>query len=93
MSWCRTLKLLLQSELDDMTIEYKQWTVTDKATLMTVTWQSNKLIENRVSMMPEMTHHYYTARKQARYLKRVKIKSAVQLMHNFDSKKPRRGSH
>jgi hypothetical protein len=27
-----TLKVLLQNELDDITVEYKQWVVTDRAT-------------------------------------------------------------
>jgi hypothetical protein len=57
-----TLEVLLRNELDDMTVEYKQWVVTDGATLMTVTQQSDELIENLVSKMPEMTLHHYTAR-------------------------------
>jgi hypothetical protein len=32
-----TLKVLLQNELDDMTVGYKQWVVKNRATLMTVT--------------------------------------------------------
>jgi hypothetical protein len=32
-----TLKVLIQNFLDDMSMEYKQWVVTDRATLMTVT--------------------------------------------------------
>jgi hypothetical protein len=63
-----TLEILLQNELDDMTIEYKQWVVTDRATPMIVTQQSDKLIENLVSKMPELTRHHYTAR----YLKESK---------------------
>jgi hypothetical protein len=55
MSWFRTLKVLLDNELDDMTIKYKQWVVTDRATFMTVTQQSDKFIENLVSKMPELT--------------------------------------
>jgi hypothetical protein len=37
-----------------MTIVYQQWVVT----LITVTWQSNELIENLVSKTPELTHHH-----------------------------------
>jgi hypothetical protein len=32
-----TLKVLFQNELDDITVAYKQWVVTDRATLMTAT--------------------------------------------------------
>jgi hypothetical protein len=67
-----TLKVLLQNELDDKTIEYKEWVVTDRATLMTVTQKSDEFIENFVSKMPELTHHHYTAKQQARYLKETK---------------------
>jgi hypothetical protein len=67
-----TLKVIFQNELDDMTIEYKQWVMTDRATLMTVTQHSDKFIENFVSKMPELTHHHYTAKQQARYLKESK---------------------
>jgi hypothetical protein len=46
-----------------MTIEYKQWVVTDRATLMTVRQQSEEFIENLVSKKPELNHHHhhYTA--------------------------------
>jgi hypothetical protein len=53
-----TLEALLHNELDDMAIEYKQWVMTDTATLMTVTQQSDKLIQNLVPKIPELTHHY-----------------------------------
>jgi hypothetical protein len=46
--------------------------MTDRATLMTVTQESDKLIENLVSKIPELSHHYYTAKQQARYLKESK---------------------
>jgi hypothetical protein len=51
-----------------MKIEHIQWVVTDRASLTTVTQQSDKLIENLVSAMPELTRHHYTAR----YLKESK---------------------
>jgi hypothetical protein len=50
-----------------MTIECKQWVMTNRATLTTVTQQSDELIENLVSKIPELTHHNYTARQRARY--------------------------
>jgi hypothetical protein len=53
-----TLKVLLQNELDGMTIEYKQWVVTDRATLMTVRQHSEEFIENLVFEMPELFHHH-----------------------------------
>jgi hypothetical protein len=46
--------------------------MTDRATLMTVTQQSDKFIENLVSKMLELTRHHYTAKQQARYLKESK---------------------
>jgi hypothetical protein len=65
----QTLILLLQKELGDMTVEYKQWVVTDRATLMTVIQQSDRFIESLVSKVSELTHHHCTAKQQARYLK------------------------
>jgi hypothetical protein len=56
-----TLKVLIQNELDGMTIEYKQWVVTDRATLMTLRQQSEEIIENLVSKKPDLNHHHYTA--------------------------------
>jgi nitrate/TMAO reductase-like tetraheme cytochrome c subunit len=38
-------------------------------TLTTLIQQSNKLLENLVSKIPELTCHHYTAKQQARYLK------------------------
>jgi hypothetical protein len=53
-----------------MTVEYKQWVVTDRTTLMTVIQQSDEeCIENLVSKILELTHHHYTAKQQASYLK------------------------
>jgi hypothetical protein len=60
-----TLEELLYGELDEITVEYKQW-VTDRAALMTVTHQSDELIENLVSKIPKLTHHH-TAKQQVRY--------------------------
>jgi hypothetical protein len=62
-----SLEVLLQNELDDITIEYKEWVATDRATLMTET-QSDELIENLMSKMPELTCHQYSAKQKARYL-------------------------
>jgi hypothetical protein len=39
---------------------------------MIVTQQADKFIENLVSKIPELTHHNYTAKQQARYLKESK---------------------
>jgi hypothetical protein len=64
-----TLEILLHNELEGMRIEYKQWVMTDKATLITVTQQCDELIENLVPKIPELTCHHYTANQQARYLK------------------------
>jgi hypothetical protein len=66
-----------------MTIECKQSVMTERATLVTVTQQSDELIENHVSKIPELIRHHYTAKQQARYLKRVKRNSAIRPMHNF----------
>jgi hypothetical protein len=66
------LEVLFQNELDDMTVEYKQWVVTDRATLMAVTQQSDKFIENLVSEITKLTPHHYTAKQQARYLNESK---------------------
>jgi hypothetical protein len=77
-----TLEVLLQNELDDMTIEYYQWVVTDRATLTTVVQQSDKFIENLLCKMPEMTRYHFTSRHKARYLE-VKRKSAIRPVHNF----------
>jgi hypothetical protein len=43
-----TIDLLVQSRLDVVTIQYKQWAVTDRAALMTVTQLSEKLLEHLV---------------------------------------------
>jgi hypothetical protein len=59
------LEVLLHNELDDMTIKYKQRVVTDTATLMTVTQQCGKFIENLVT-------HHYAAKQQAAYFKQSK---------------------
>jgi hypothetical protein len=67
-----TLAVFLQNELDDMTIEYKTWVVIDKATLMTLTHQSDKFIKSLVSKTPELTDHHYNAKQQARDLKHSK---------------------
>jgi hypothetical protein len=67
-----TVEALLQNELDVMIIQYKQWAVTDIASFMTVTQQSDEFIENLASKMPEMTCHHYTASQQARYLRESK---------------------
>jgi hypothetical protein len=64
-----TQEALLHNDPDDTTIKCKHWVMTDRATLMTVTQQSDKLIENLVSKMPDLTRHHYTAKQQARYLK------------------------
>jgi hypothetical protein len=65
MQWCRNTK----SITSEWTSWYdKQWAMTDRDTLMTATQQSDKLNENLVSKIPELTHHY-TAKQQARYLK------------------------
>jgi hypothetical protein len=53
-----TLKVLLQNELDEMTIQYKQWVVTDRATLMTVTQQSDEFIENLVDAYTDSSSVY-----------------------------------
>jgi hypothetical protein len=55
-----------------MTTEYKQWVVKDRETLMTVTQQSDEFLENLLSKIPELTHHHYTAKQQARYLQQPK---------------------
>jgi hypothetical protein len=49
-----------------MTIGYKQWIMTDRATFMTVTQQCDRFIENLVSKMTELTRHQYTAKQQGR---------------------------
>jgi hypothetical protein len=67
-----TLEVLLHNELDYMTLKYKQWVMTDRATLMNVTQQSDELAENLVSKILELTCHHYTAKQQARYLKESK---------------------
>jgi hypothetical protein len=67
-----TLELLLQNELDDMPTQYKQQTVTDRATLITVMQQPNESTENLMSKKPALTHHHYTARKQDKYMKESK---------------------
>jgi hypothetical protein len=36
------------------------------------TQQPDKLIENLVSKKPELSHHHYTAKQQARYFKESK---------------------
>jgi hypothetical protein len=72
MPGAETLEVLLHNELDDMTVQYEQWVVKDRATLMTVTQQSDELIENLVCMISEPTHHHFTAKQEARYLKQSK---------------------
>jgi hypothetical protein len=46
--------------------------MTDRATLIPVTHQSDKLIENLVSKILELTRHHFTAKQQTRYLKESK---------------------
>jgi hypothetical protein len=43
--------------------------MTDKATVTTVTQQSDEVIEKLLCKIPEPTHNHYTAKQQARYLK------------------------
>jgi hypothetical protein len=55
----KTLEVLLHNKLNDMTIEYKQWVMIDRAeTLMMVKQQS----ENLVPKIPELTRHHYTTK-------------------------------
>jgi hypothetical protein len=60
-----TLAVLFHNELNNIIIGYKQYVMTDRATLMTVTQQSDDLIENLVSKMPELTHHHYAAKNRS----------------------------
>jgi hypothetical protein len=39
---------------------------------MTITQQSDEFIDSLVSETPELTHHHYTAKQQATYLKQLK---------------------
>jgi hypothetical protein len=43
---------------------------------------SDKFIENLVSKILGLTHHHYTAKQQARYLKEAK-ENLVRPVHNF----------
>jgi hypothetical protein len=82
-SGAEKLEVLLQNELDDMTIEYKQWVVTDRATLMTLTQQSIRFIENPVSKIPELNRYNILCQTAGQIFERVKRKSAIRPMHNF----------
>jgi hypothetical protein len=77
-----TLEVLLHSDLDDMKMEYKQWVVTDGATLMTAKQQSDKFIENFAPTVPKTTRHHYTATQEARYFAAIKINSVIRPTHN-----------
>jgi hypothetical protein len=61
---CRNTKsFFLQTEHDEMTTECKQWVVTDRATHITVTPQSDEFIESLVSMIPDLIYHHNTVKQ------------------------------
>lgn len=64
-----TLKVLLQNELGDKSVECRWWVMTDSWLL---TQQSGSFIKNLVSKVPEQAWHHYTVKKEARYFQESK---------------------
>jgi hypothetical protein len=71
-----TLEVLLNNELDDMSVEYRE------SNYHAPTQQSDELIENLVSKSPELTSSLY-CQTTGQIFERVKRKSTIRPLHNF----------
>ena len=53
-------------------VEYKQWVITDKTTLLIVKEKMSDFIDSLADKIVLLTRHHYTAKAQSSYLKLLK---------------------
>ncbi|XP_071839778.1 uncharacterized protein [Apostichopus japonicus] len=57
---------------EDEFIEFKQWTTTDRAELLTIKMSVGEFIESLIGKLDQLTKHSFIAKAQSRYLKKCK---------------------